>query len=75
MSVRDTSFENYMAAYAVWRKLTKSPCNLNTRRQFDAFISMYEEQTDIFRIRVEWLTGPNAAVMYQIWKAQNGQEN
>lgn len=71
-------------AYRVFRKLTGMASNKNTARLFYKFLGSKSdstvsfeakwkeiEHTELARVRVEWLLGPNAKVMYEIWKAQN----
>lgn len=72
-------------AYDRFRELTRAPANKNTARRFYKFLGArdlngddsFQKQwnqvshTEVAHNRVEWLTGPNAKVLYEIWKAQN----
>ena len=73
----------FRGAWAVYRQLTNSPSNQNTRRRFYKFLGINEdfpatktltELPEEAARRIEWLLGPNAEVMYKIWKAQHEHE-
>lgn len=77
-------------AYEVYRRITNSPRNENTARRFYKFLGAHEvasgnersfqkqwEQVvslEQARIRVDWLLGPNAELLFKVWQAQNEHE-
>lgn len=65
-------------AFANWRRITGWPYNENSRRQFRKFLGVSEDATwqDLFDNpqayeRLHWMAGPDAALKYRIWRAQN----
>lgn len=73
---------NVYRAYVVFRKLNGLARNQNSRLLFLEFLKVGEAyrvfvETDKLpedaECKIRWLTGPNAEVMYKIWRAQNGK--
>lgn len=64
----ETTVDDYLNAYVAYRRLTNSPRNQNTIKRFNDFISA---DSKVAESRILWLTGPNAEVLYKVWKAQN----
>lgn len=82
MRVDEVHLMDLFNAYEKFRKLRKLPANGNAARQFYKFLGIgepkslpeaFEHLTREERAveRIEWLNGPNAEVLYRIWKAQN----
>ena len=79
------SSEEWHRSYAKYCTLTKAPMNGNTARRFYKFLgitvkdnqkSFSQEWTtvqtsDTAIQRIKWLNGPNAEILYKMWKAQN----
>lgn len=69
-------------AWQVYLRITKSPSNGNTKRRFFKFLTLPEEEKvsqdlflpEIALQRINWLCGPNAEVMYKIWKAKHAPD-
>jgi hypothetical protein len=74
------------AAYSIWRDLTGSPYNQNSRLAFLRFLEIHETEDTwagaaeaVVKVpsamtKLQWLRGPNAKVMYEIWKAKKGND-
>lgn len=70
-------------AYLIYRRLTGAPANSNTARKFYKFLgsngpdqnltTLWNEvqKTKTAKQRIDWMLGPNAAVLFEVWKAQN----
>ena len=75
------TFQEAFKAYQNFRTFRKMPSNRNSGIMFRNFLGIPENSTfdhlndtglpDDAARKIKWLSGPNAEIMYKIWKLQN----
>lgn len=78
------SFDELQRAYMSYRRITKTPRNQNTARQFYAFLGLDEaddvanrayadgtQVSDEMYQKIHWLLGPNAEALYKAWEVKH----